>query len=709
MVHAIEMDLAGRRLRLETGRVAKQADGAVLATYGDTVVLATAVASQTVRPGIDFLPLTVDYQEKAYAAGKIPGGYFKREGRPSEKEVLTSRLIDRPMRPLFPQGYYYETQVIASVLSADQTGSSDVVGITAASAALTLSDIPFGGPVAGVRIGRVNGQFVVNPDLATLEANDLHLVVAGTGDAVMMVEGGGNELPESVMIDAIEVAHAEIKKIVGKILELQALAGRPKRTVVAEAIAPALSDAVRQLVAGPIRDAILIPNKTARQERLAQILDEAIEKLKTDDPDRSRHIKLVFHSLEYTEVRKMILERGVRADGRGPTDIRTVTCEVGVLPRTHGSALFTRGETQSLAVVTLGTTEDEQRIDALEGEYYRTFMLHYNFPPFSVGEARPLRSPGRREVGHGALAERALRPVIPSKETFPYTLRLVSDILESNGSSSMATVCGGALALMDAGVPIKEPVAGIAMGLIKEGERVMVLSDILGLEDHLGDMDFKVTGTKHGVTALQMDIKIAGITPKLMRQALDQARKGRLYILERMAEALPGARPNLSPFAPRIFTLKIKQDRIRDVIGPGGKMIRSIIAECGVKINVEDTGDISIAAVDEASAKKAIEMINRLTEEVEVGRIYLGTVRKIMDFGAFVEILPGTDGLVHISQLAHHRVKSVSDEVKEGDQVMVKVLEIDKQGKIRLSRKEAMAPPSASAPKEPATGYPPGG
>jgi polyribonucleotide nucleotidyltransferase len=709
MVHAIEMDLAGRRLRLETGRVAKQADGAVLATYGDTVVLATAVGSQTVRPGIDFLPLTVDYQEKAYAAGKIPGGYFKREGRPSEKEVLTSRLIDRPMRPLFPQGYYYETQVIASVLSADQTGSSDVVGITAASAALTLSDIPFGGPVAGIRIGRVNGQFVVNPDLATLEANDLHLVVAGTGDAVMMVEGGGNELPESVMIDAIEVAHAEIKKIVGKILELQALAGRPKRTVVAEEIAPALSEAVRQLVAGPIRDAILIPNKTARQERLAQILEDAIEKLKADDPDRSRHIKLVFHSLEYTEVRNMILERGVRADGRGPTDIRTVTCEVGVLPRTHGSALFTRGETQSLAVVTLGTTEDEQRIDALEGEYYRTFMLHYNFPPFSVGEARPLRSPGRREVGHGALAERALRPVIPSKESFPYTLRLVSDILESNGSSSMATVCGGALALMDAGVPIKEPVAGIAMGLIKEGERVMVLSDILGLEDHLGDMDFKVTGTKHGVTALQMDIKIAGITPKLMRQALDQARKGRLYILERMAEALPRARPNLSPFAPRIFMLKIKQDRIRDVIGPGGKMIRSIIAECGVKINVEDTGDISIAAVDEASAKKAIEMINRLTEEVEVGKIYLGTVRKIMDFGAFVEILPGTDGLVHISQLAHHRVKSVSDEVKEGDQVMVKVLEIDKQGKIRLSRKEAMAPPSASSPKEPATGYPPGG
>jgi len=707
MVHVVEMDVAGRRLRLETGRVAKQADGAVLATYADTVVLATAVASQTVKPGVDFLPLTVDYQEKAYAAGKIPGGYFKREGRPSEKEVLTSRLIDRPMRPLFPEGYYFETQVIASVLSADQTGSSDVVGITAASAALTLSDIPFEGPVAGVKIGRVNGQFVVNPTLETLETSDLHLVVAGTADAVMMVEGGGNELPEAVMIEAIELAHAEIKKIVAKVLELRALAGRRKRAVKVEKIDPDLAGEVRQLVAGPIREAILIPNKTARQERLDQILEEAVEKLQTDDPDRSRHVKLVFHSLEYSEVRSMILERSIRADGRGPADIRPVTCEVGVLPRTHGSALFTRGETQSLAVVTLGTTEDEQRIDGLEGEYYRTFMLHYNFPPFSVGEARPLRSPGRREVGHGALAERALKPVIPPKEGkdgFPYTLRLVSDILESNGSSSMATVCGGTLALMDAGVPIREPVAGIAMGLIKEGEHVMVLSDILGLEDHLGDMDFKVTGTKQGVTALQMDIKIAGITPDLMRQALEQARTGRLYILGKMAEALPAPRPNLSPFAPRIHTIQIKQDKIRDVIGPGGKMIRSIIAECGVKINVEDTGIVTIAAVDEASANKAKEIISRLTEEVEVGKMYLGTVRKIMDFGAFVEILPGTDGLVHISQLAHHRVKAVSDEVAEGDQILVKVLEVDRQGKIRLSRKEAMAAPSSSPVKEPTAG-----
>ncbi len=704
MVHVVEMDLAGCQLRLETGRMAKQAGGAVLASYGDTVVLATAVASQTVKAGIDFLPLTVDYQEKAYAAGKIPGGYFKREGRPSEKEVLTSRLIDRPIRPLFPEGYYYETQVIAAVLSADQKGTSDVVAITAASAALVLSDVPFEDPVAGVKIGRVNGQFLVNPDLETLEKSDLTLVVAGTADAVMMVEGGANEQPESVMIDAIELAHAEIKKLVSKLRELRAKAGRPKRTVQAEQIDPALSEEVRQMVLAPVREAILIPNKTARQERLDQILQDTIEKLQTEDQARTRHIKLVFHALEYTEVRNMILEKGTRADGRGPADIRKVTCEVGILPRTHGSALFTRGETQGLAVVTLGTTEDEQRIDGLEGEYYRTFMLHYNFPPFSVGEARPLRSPGRREVGHGALAERALRPVIPTKEEFPYTLRLVSDILESNGSSSMATVCGGTLALMDAGVPIKRPVAGIAMGLIKEGDRVTVLSDILGLEDHLGDMDFKVTGTRDGVTALQMDIKIAGITPQLMRQALEQAQKGRLYILDRMEEALKAPRTNLSAFAPRIFTMKIKQDKIRDVIGPGGKMIRSIIAECGVKVNVEDTGIVTIAAVDEASAKKAIAIVERLTEEVEIGKLYLGTVRKIVDFGAFVEILPGTDGLVHISQLAHHRVKAVSDELAEGDQIMVKVLEIDKQGKIRLSRKEAMPPPSSPPAKEPAAG-----
>ena len=701
MKHIVDIELAGRRLTLETGRIAKQADGAIWATYGDTVVLATAVASQNAKPGVDFLPLTVDYQEKTYAAGKIPGGYFKREGRPSEREVLTSRLIDRPLRPLFPEGYYFETQVIASVLSADKTGVSDVIGIIAASAALAVSSIPFNGPIAGVKIGRVNGQFVVNPDLEVLETSDLHLVVAGTADAVMMVEAGANELPEATMLEAIELAHSEIKKIVAKIEELRGLAGKPKRVVAQEPIDAALTAQVRGIVAGPIREAILIPNKSARQERLDQVLAETIAKLKSDEPNRDRHVKIIFHGLEYTEVRNMILEKRVRADGRGPADIRPITCEVGVLPRAHGSAVFTRGETQSLAVVTLGTTDDEQRIDALEGEYMRTFMLHYNFPPFSVGEARPLRSPGRREVGHGALAERALKSVIPTKDKFPYTLRIVSEILESNGSSSMATVCGGTLALLDAGVPIKEPVAGIAMGLIKEGDQVLVLSDILGLEDHLGDMDFKVTGTRNGVTALQMDIKIGGITSALMREALAQAKAGRLHILERMAQALNTPRTKLSAFAPRIFPLKVKQDKIRDIIGPGGKMIRSIIAETGVKINVEDTGDITIASSDEASAQKAIDMIKRLTEEVEVGKIYHGTVRKIMDFGAFVEVLPGTDGLVHISQLAHHRVKAVTDEVSEGDQVMVKVMEIDKQGKIRLSRKEAMPAPAGSPATEP--------
>jgi len=691
MVHAIELDVAGRPLRLETGRMAKQADGSILASYGDTVVLATAVASKTLKPDTDFLPLTVNYQEKAYAAGKIPGGFFKREGAPSEKETLTSRLIDRPIRPLFPKGYFYETQVVVSVLSVDQTLTSDTIGITAASAALAISDIPFGGPLGGVRIGRVDGTLVVNPDMPLLAKSEMDLVVAGTADAIMMVEAGAAGLSETIMLEALELAHAEIKKIVGKVNELRASVGRPKRVIDVEPVSDELRTQVKQFASQPIREAVFIPNKTARQERLDEILRETIEKLGGEDPVCHQQIKEVYHDLEYDEVRDMILEKKVRADGRGPTDIRSITCETGILPRTHGSALFTRGETQALAVVTLGTSDDEQRIDALEGEYFRTFLLHYNFPPFSVGEARPLRSPGRREIGHGKLAERALKSVVPTKDVFPYTIRLVSDILESNGSSSMATVCGGALAMMDAGVPIKEPVAGIAMGLIKEGDRVVILSDILGLEDHLGDMDFKVTGTKDGVTALQMDIKIGGITTELMRQALEQARVGRIHILEKMQESLATPRPNLAPYAPRIFTLQVKQDKIRDIIGPGGKVIRGIVSECGVKVNVDDSGQVTIAAVDEESANKAIEMINRLTEEVEVGKIYLGTVRKIVDFGAFVEILPNVDGLVHISQLAHHRVKAVTDELAEGEQVMVKVLEIDKQGKIRLSRKEALA------------------
>jgi polyribonucleotide nucleotidyltransferase len=691
MIHVVEMEVGGRPLRLETGRMAKQADGAVLATYADTVVLATAVASKTSKPDADFLPLTVNYQEKAYSAGKIPGGFFKREGAPSEKEVLTSRLIDRPIRPLMPEGYFYETQIIVSVLSIDQTMSSDVIGIVAASAAMAISDIPASEPLAGVRIGRVNGQFVVNPDKKAQEESELNLVVAGTKDAVMMVEAGADGLSEDMMIDAIELAHREIQHIVAKIEELRAKAGKVKRVLQVEAIDPEIEQAVRKIAAASIGEAMYIPAKAERQDRFAQILQEAIEAVAGDDADRKAKVKKVFAKLEYSEVRRMILEKKKRADGRGLSDIRPISSEVGILPRTHGSALFTRGETQALAVVTLGTSDDEQRIDALEGEYFRSFLLHYNFPPFSVGEAKMLRGPGRREVGHGKLAQRALESVLPSKDEFPYTIRLVSDILESNGSSSMATICGGALAMMDAGVPIKMPVAGIAMGLILEQGGVAILSDILGMEDHLGDMDFKVAGTRDGVTALQMDIKIAGITPTLMRQALAQAREGRLHILGKMDECLTVPRTELAAYAPRITTIQIKQDKIRDVIGPGGKMIRSIIADCGVKVNVDDSGVVTIAAVDGESAQKAMDMVLRIVEEAEIGKIYLGTVRKIVDFGAFVEILPGMDGLVHISQLAPHRVASVTDEISEGEQILVKVLEIDRQGKIRLSRKDAMA------------------
>ena len=691
MIHAVELEVGGRLLRLETGRMAKQADGAVLATYADTVILATAVSAKTMKPDIDFLPLTVNYQEKAYAAGKIPGGYFRREGAPSEKEVLTSRLIDRPIRPLMPEGYYCETQIIVSVLSVDQTMSSDIIGIVGASAAMAISDIPCDGPLAAVRIGRINGAFIVNPDQRQLESSELNLVVAGTKSAVLMVEAGANGLSEDTMIDAIELAHQEIQKIVDKITELCQKAGRTKRVVEVEVHDTEIEQAVRSLAAPKIGEAMYIPGKSERQERFDQIRDEAVQVVGGDDEERKAQVKKIFHNVEYSEVRRMILTKKTRADGRGLSDIRPITCEAGVLPRTHGSALFTRGETQALAVVTLGTSDDEQRIDALEGEYFRAFMLHYNFPPFSVGEAKPLRSPGRREVGHGKLAERALASVIPSKEDFPYTVRVVSDVLESNGSSSMATICGGTLALMDAGVPIKAPVAGIAMGLILEDSQVAILSDILGMEDHLGDMDFKVAGTKDGVTALQMDIKIGGVTPSLMRQALAQAKDGRLWILEKMESCLSSPRSQLAAYAPRITTLQIKQDKIREVIGPGGKVIRNIISECGVKVNVDDSGVVTIAAVDGASAQKATDMIMKLVEEVEVGKIYLGTVKKIVDFGAFVEILPNLDGLVHISQLAPHRVQSVADEISEGEQILVKVLEVDRQGKVRLSRKEAMA------------------
>jgi polyribonucleotide nucleotidyltransferase len=691
MVTTVEKEIGGRRLILETGLMAKQANGAVLARYGDTVVLATAVSSKVERENVDFLPLTVDYQEKAYSAGRIPGGFFKREGRQSEKEVLTSRLIDRPLRPLFPEGFYFDTQIIASVLSIGEESSMDLMGMIAASAALAISDIPFNGPVGAVRVGFIDGKYVINPGIKEVEAlKNLNLVVAGTADAIMMVEGGANELNEDQMIEALEIAHSEIKKIVALQMELVSKIGQPKRAVKTIEIDRELEKQVASLAMDRLMTSIIIPNKMERQRTLDALLDEIKEKLKNDDPLRNRQVAAIFFNIEKNEVRKIIIEKNVRADGRKPDQIRPISSVVGMLPRTHGSALFTRGETQALVVATLGTSEDEQRIDALEGEYYKTFMLHYNFPPFSVGEVKFLRGPGRREVGHGALAERALKSVLPSKLEFPYTIRLVSDILESNGSSSMATVCGGTLSLMDAGVPIKAPVAGIAMGLIKEGDKVVVLSDILGLEDHLGDMDFKVTGTSAGITALQMDMKIGGITIETMRTALQQAKDGRLHILGKMLETLQAPRKSLNPFAPRIITMQISTEKIKDVIGSGGKVIRSIVEQTGAKIDIEDSGIINIASSDEAAAKKAMEIIKGICQEAEVGKLYMGKVRKIMDFGAFVEIFPGTDGLLHISQISEHRLEKVTDELKEGDEVLVKVLEIDRQGKIRLSRKEAM-------------------
>jgi len=691
MVTTVETEIGGKRLVLETGLMAKQAGGAVVARYGDTVVLSTAVASKVERENVDFLPLTVDYQEKAYAAGRIPGGFFKREGRQTEKEILSSRLIDRPIRPLFPDGYYYDTQIIASVLSIGDESSMDLMGMIASSAALAISDIPFRGPIGAVRIGLVDGKYIVNPGQKDLETTKLNLVVAGTADAIMMVEGGAHELSEAQMLEALETAHREIKKIVALQNDLAAKVGKPKRQVKVVEIDKKLAAQVAELAMERLKTSIIIPNKMERQKTLDVLLDEIKQKLKNEEgPLRSRQIATIFLDLEKDEVRKIILEKNIRADGRKPDEIRPISSTVGLLPRTHGSALFTRGETQALVVATLGTSEDEQRIDSLEGEYFKTFMLHYNFPPFSVGETKPLRGPGRREVGHGALAERALKAMVPTKQEFPYTIRIVSDILESNGSSSMATVCGGTLALMDAGVPIKAPVAGIAMGLIKEGDQVIVLSDILGLEDHLGDMDFKVTGTSKGITALQMDMKIEGITIEVMRRALQQAKDGRMHILGKMLETIATPRNTLNPFAPRIITMQINPDKIKDVIGSGGKVIRSIVEQTGAKIDIEDSGVINIASSDEAAANKAKEIIRGIVQEAEVGKLYMGKVRKIMDFGAFVEIFPGTDGLLHISQISDKRLEKVTDELKEGDEVLVKVLEIDRQGKIRLSRKEAM-------------------
>jgi polyribonucleotide nucleotidyltransferase len=676
---------------METGRMAKQADGSVVVRYGDSMVLITAVASASVRPGIDFLPLTVDYLEKTSAAGKIPGGYFKREGRLTEAEVLTSRLIDRPCRPLFPKGWRFDSQVIATVLSADRENPTDVLAMTGASMALHLSDIPWAGPFAGVRVGRIGGQFVVNPTFVQREESELDVMVAASRDAIVMVEGSGAEVAEEVLIDALMFAHKAAQPLIDLQEKLRAAVGKPKREFVPPAKDPAIVERVAAAANSKIEAAMAIRDKQQRYASLDAAGTEVLESLKPEFPERDSELKEAFDSAKKKHLRELVLNTGRRIDGRATTDIRAITCEVGVLPRTHGSSLFTRGETQALVTSTLGTKQDAQHIEGLTAEIEKRFMLHYNFPPFSTGEVKPLRGASRRETGHGHLAERALSRVLPSEADFPYTIRVVSEILESNGSSSMASVCGGALSLMDAGVPITTPVAGIAMGLIKEGDRIAVLSDILGDEDHLGDMDFKVCGTRKGISAVQMDIKIQGLTRQILEQALNQAREGRMFILGKMAEALAAPREELNKFAPRIFTIRVKPDQIREIIGPGGKTIRGITAQTGVAIDVEDDGTVHIASPDGMMAQKAIDIIKGLTTEPEVGEFYMGVVRRIAEFGAFVEILPGTDGLVHISELDEKRVRQVQDICKEGDEMLVKVIGIDRaSGKIRLSRREAL-------------------
>ena len=690
MYKKIEMEYYGRPLSIETGRLAKQTSGAALVQYGETVVLVTAVAATSVREGVDFFPLTVDYQERTYAAGKIPGGFFKREGRPAEREILTSRIVDRAIRPLFPKGFACETQIVATVLSVDCENDADTLALIGASAALQVSDAPFRGPIAGVRIGRLNGALVVNPLQNQFQDSDINLFVAAGRDAIVMVEGGARVVSEEDMLEALFLAQDAAGPVLDMQDEMVRVAGKAKREVAAQTVDAALHDRVREVAATDVTAALNVAAKLERADAIKTAKRAAAERLADAYPDRDAEVAEALESLTGSTMREMIVAERRRVDGRGLTDVRPIGCEVGMLPRTHGSALFTRGETQALAITTLGTAADEQRVDALTGEQYKKFMLHYNFPPFSVGEARPMRNPGRREIGHGALAERALAAVLPRDADFPYTVRVVSEILESNGSSSMATVCSGALSLMDAGVPISAPVAGIAMGLIKEGDEVRILSDILGDEDHLGDMDFKVAGTADGITALQMDIKIAGVTREIMRDALYQAREGRLHILGKMAESLEAPREEVPQHAPRILTIKINPDKIRDLIGPGGKMIRSIVEETGVKIDVEDDGTVLVASSDSEAMDRAVDRIDAVTADAEIGKIYTGTVKKVVDFGAFVEILPGKDGLVHISQLAPERVRQVTDVVHEGDEIPVKVLEIDRQGKIRLSRREAL-------------------
>ncbi len=691
----VQTEFGGRTLTIETGRLAKQAGGSVLVSYGETMVLVTATASQTPKEGIDFLPLTVDYIEKTFSAGKIPGGFFKREGRPSEQAVLTSRFIDRPIRPLFPDNYANETQVIATVLSFDAENEPDVLAMTGASAALLLSPVPFLGPIAGVCVGRVEGKLMINPTPEQMLQSDIDIMLAASKDAVVMVEGGAAEVSEEDMLAAIRFGHEAVQPVLAMQELLAKKVGKAKMTVAAPATPIDVQKKAEQFLKGKLIEVVTIREKQKRSQAIKDLQTALIAHvLGEEDPKTHPHtlfLKGVFEEEQSSVVREMILKTKKRIDGRGTRDIRQITSEVGFLPRTHGSALFTRGETQALVVATLGSSDDQQRIDALGESYHKNFMLHYNFPPFSTGETKPLRSPGRREVGHGALAERALARVLPDTDKFPYTIRVVSEILESNGSSSMATVCGGALSLMDAGVPITAPVAGIAMGLIQSGKEYAILSDILGDEDHLGDMDFKVAGTEKGITALQMDIKIKGLEDAIMKEALDQAREGRLHILGEMKKGLQAPRTELSPFAPRITQIQINPEKIGALIGPGGKMIRSIVDETGAKIDVEDDGTVRIFAADNASGTAALKRVKAVTATPEVGKYYKGTVVKIMDFGAFVEIFPGCDGLVHISQLENTRVNKVTDVVKEGDELVVKVLEIEAgSGKIRLSRKEAL-------------------
>ena len=694
-----QLTVGRTELKIETGKLAKQADGSVVVRYGDTVVLVTACCAPTGREGIDFLPLTVDYRENTYASGRIPGGFFKREGRPTEKEVLTSRFIDRPIRPLFSEGWNRETQVIALVLSADTDNDPDVLCLTGASAALALSKIPFQKTIAAVRVGLIDGELLINPTYSERARSRLDLVIAGSSDAIVMVEAGAQEVSEDEMLQALAAGHDAIKEIIATIDELAATVATPKITVAAPAVDEALRQETEAAVLAPLGDAMRIRGKLDSYARVDQVVDEFIASIPEGEADRRTGAKRVIKDLKEKVLRDEVLERGQRLDGRRFDEIRDIWSEVGILPRVHGSAVFTRGETQALVTATLGTADDQQKVEHVAGESYKRFLLHYNFPPFSVGEVKFLRGPGRREIGHGNLAERSLSPMVPGEDTFPYTLRVVSDILESNGSSSMATVCGATLALMDAGVPLKAPVAGVAMGLIMEegGSRYAVLSDIAGAEDHYGDMDFKVAGTTNGITALQMDIKMAGVPTAVMREALAQARTGRLEILEKMQATIAAPRDSVSTYAPRIVTITIPVDKIRDIIGPGGKTIRSIVDRTGVKIDVEDDGRVNIASTDTESAQKAIAIIEELTASPELNKTYLGKVQRITDFGAFVEILPGIDGLLHVSEIAHYRVSAVTDELQEGDQVLVKVINVDPSGKVRLSRK-ALLPVPDDAP-----------